>query len=846
MAQASFKFESDASNGGDQFTVVSFKGEEAISTIYRYEIEIKAPTFASINLDEILDSSVKFITIIGDQAYPVHGVLSSLNEKKTVQDYVYYDAVLVPRLWYLSTYRNNDIYPGSAITIKSVIDTVLSNSLINSSSDFDLSGIDDSHLLERDYICQFGESDLDFISRLIENEGIFYYFEQDGGVEKIIFINDLNYDSISGPEEVMFGDEGVDNRINAWNCRKQRLAHEVRLRDYNHEQPSDNISSTIAIDPLGQGTDYCYGDNISDSNEVAYLSQIRAEESLCMQTCYYGKSNVGRLRAGYQFKLDYVTNPSYDDSRYLLTELSCEGQDLDMTESGVVGQATPRYSNSFVAIEAEKQFRPSRTTPKPRFYGTMTAFIHADQANNNIEINQKGYYRVSLPFDQSSGSVNDRSDPTRKLSAWMRMAQPYAGTDEGLYYPLKGGTEVLLTFINGDPDRPIISAALPNEITPSLLTSANSTESILQTKGPLIEQIGITNTTTLPLPVFSQLVVDKPDTIKDKCDEPTLHPDTNPPMHGIHIDGHTNIQSKGSFVVHAQTQCEDESTKLTASHNDAFTAPSNDTFIQANPAKIENPAVDLKKIKFEMLEDRVILDAGNRDLLIKCNHFDVENVSEINDTVGHDHSTHNGSAYNEFFGESEEHYHGTKSESFEGKLGLNEGRGKLNGTTTNTDITETFTDCNITETYTSGHNKTTFEKFATSEDYYFGNKFEFTFSSVEAINTGHVIEMYGGFKEELALANSFDLFVGLKEEISLAVNMEVMVGAQIGVTLAGFLKATGGCGIDRTAARINQEDITLKNSKAYVVAHAIGFVKEGQSVKAGTLGLINRALNIFA
>jgi hypothetical protein len=295
----------------------------------------------------------------------------------------------------------------------------------------------------------------------------------------------------------------------------------------------------------------------------------------------------------------------------------------------------------------------------------------------------------------------------------------------------------------------------------------------------------------------------------------------------FHIDGHTNIQSKGSFVIHAQTQCEDESPNLKASHNDAFSAPSNDSFIVANPSKIENPVVDLTKIKFEMLEDRVIFDAGNRDMLIKCNHFDVENVSEINDTTGHDHSTHHGTSYDEFYGESEEHYHGIKTETF-GPLAATddlstasilENRGTLTATTTNTDINETFTNCHISETYTGGHINSSYTGTAT--DQYYGNKFEFTFSSVETINTGHSVEVFGGLKEELSLANSFDLYVGLKEEIkvagtldvSLAANAEFMFGFQTGVTMAGFLKYTGGFGIDKTSAKLDSTDAELAEVK---------------------------------
>ena len=109
MTETKFNFISDAS-GGDQFTVVSFSGSEALSSLYQYELEIKSPLSAATNLDDLLDSRARFVTETNGQEYPVYGVLSSIDEIRTVQGYVYYQAVLVPRLWWLSIYKTNEIY----------------------------------------------------------------------------------------------------------------------------------------------------------------------------------------------------------------------------------------------------------------------------------------------------------------------------------------------------------------------------------------------------------------------------------------------------------------------------------------------------------------------------------------------------------------------------------------------------------------------------------------------------------------------------------------------------------------------------------------------------------------
>jgi len=474
MAIAEFKFFSGA-DGGDQFTVVGFSGFEAISRLYRYELEIKAPISAKIDLDEALDNPARFVTLLDEDEYPVHGVLSSIDELRTDPDYVHYRAVLVPRLWWLSIYRTNEIYTTEK-TVDAIIQLVLENAGLADGADFDLGGLVTDNLLQRNYRCQFGESDFDFLSRLMENEGIFYYFDHSGAAEKIIFINDLSYQPIARPDlifEVSAQAAGQYDSINAWSCRKQRLPAEITVRDYNPEQPSLDIANTMPVDQMGQGTEYLYGENIENENEAAYLTTIRAEEHLCNKTRYYGEGSAAKLHAGFTFNLGGHPNEKYNGLDYLAIEVNHRGEHLDMQmASGAAGKSKtqPQYRNDFVAMEASVQFRPAKVTPKPRFFGTMNAFVFSEVGGMKAEIDLEGRYRVHLPFDRADGT-KESSDPNRKASTWIRMAQPYVGKNEGMYYPLEGGTEVLLTFINGDPDQPVISGALPNASEPSLVTS---------------------------------------------------------------------------------------------------------------------------------------------------------------------------------------------------------------------------------------------------------------------------------------------------------------------------------------------------------------------------------------
>jgi hypothetical protein len=145
----------------------------------------------------------------------------------------------------------------------------------------------------------------------------------------------------------------------------------------------------------------------------------------------------------------------------------------------------PYYRNSFVAIPGDVQYRHPKITEKPRFNGTINARIDAEGSGQYAELDDQGRYKVRLPFDINNAHKDG------KASHWLRMAQPYAGENQGMHFPLHKNTEVLLTFIEGDPDRPIIASALPNPVSPSPVNSSNQTKSVIQTgRGPATRSVG--------------------------------------------------------------------------------------------------------------------------------------------------------------------------------------------------------------------------------------------------------------------------------------------------------------------------------------------------------------------
>jgi hypothetical protein len=144
-----------------------------------------------------------------------------------------------------------------------------------------------------------------------------------------------------------------------------------------------------------------------------------------------------------------------------------------MGDESAEGEEKLTYSNRFSAIPSDIQFRPERKTPKPKFNGIINATVDAAGDGKDGEVDDQGRYKIILPFDQSGNKDG-------KASRWVRMAQPYSGSDYGMHFPLHKGAEVLLTFVDGDPDRPIISGSIPNPDTTSPVTDANQTKSVVR------------------------------------------------------------------------------------------------------------------------------------------------------------------------------------------------------------------------------------------------------------------------------------------------------------------------------------------------------------------------------
>lgn len=481
MPQKRFSFISHApALDQETFGVVQFSGVEGISLPYEFEIMLVSDN-PDIDIDKVMEASAKF-TLHREKGGDVdfHGILNSFEQLHRYNEYVFYRAHLVPRLWWLCVTHHNQVCLNKSVP--EIIELTLKDSgLTNLDFEFKIQGAFEP----LEYVCQYNENHFNFISRWLEREGLYYYFDQKGAAEKAIFTDtyiahtdlpDVHYAPSSG----LLEDENTEV-IHSFICRQRQLPRKIYFKDYNYERPSLGISGSSDVDKSGRGTDYIYGEYFPSSEEGDRLAGIRAQTLNCRKREFTGESNVPFLEPGYTFTLHHHYRDSFNQ-RYLVESVSHEGNQvgylLPGVSEGLPGhKSTIYYKNSFTAIPANVQFRSEQKATRPHIAGTLHAVIDAEGSGRYAELDDQGRYKVRLPFDENGDHKNG------KASAYLRMMQPYANQKGGMQFPLTKGTEVLLTFIGGDPDRPVIAGAVANPETPSPVTSKNQTESVIQTGG---------------------------------------------------------------------------------------------------------------------------------------------------------------------------------------------------------------------------------------------------------------------------------------------------------------------------------------------------------------------------
>jgi type VI secretion system secreted protein VgrG len=460
--------------------VIGFRGFEALSRPYEIEIfiSLQGDDGDNVDLADGIGAKAKLVIDRTDDKLPPYtfvGILASVELLHAAVGRTLLRVVLVPRLWQLGLSRHSRIF-----TKKSWPDVLKDILEENAIRDYELRL--GSYETE-EHICQYRESDLAFISRWMEREGIWYYFVHNDEGETIVFCDDKTYDEDALDKPIRYfpqlgQDRSAGASFRTFTSRQNSLPAAVKLKDYDYTRPNLAVAGSADVSPIGTGEVSLYGERFFSPSAGDRLAKLRAEEFLTKSVLFHATGTRSHLRPGHTFELEEHPRPAFN-KKYLAVEVHHHGnqtageshfKDLMRLDHDDV------YFVEVDAIPATTQFRPESRTPWPRIYGYENGTVCGAVDSEYAQIDDQGRYNVKFKFDESA--LKDA-----KASCYVRMMQPHGGGIEGFHFPLRKGTEVVFSFLGGDPDRPVISGVVPNMLTPSPVTSGNHTKNVIQTGG---------------------------------------------------------------------------------------------------------------------------------------------------------------------------------------------------------------------------------------------------------------------------------------------------------------------------------------------------------------------------
>ena len=469
------------------FEVARFTGEEAISTLYRFELLLISRN-SDIDESKVINHQATFILsdgVEGKAPVVYQGLVQEFSQLHQVPGWTFYRAVLVPKLWKLDTFFLSEVYLEKKR--QEVFKLIMDNAGL-ASNDYAVKLKNDGEGYPViPYICQYQESYLNFISRWAERLGTYWWYESAGELPEQVVFSDINSAHPSLSWELQYQSEldavpGSKNILRSLNLEIRSMPQKLMIMDYQHYRASQEIKGCATVDPNGIGEVFLYGENLKDNDQAGQIARLRAEAILCRGKQYQGKTAATGLRCGYRVRVNGHYRASFNRD-HLVTAIRHSGSQAGLFLEGVhaglndgLDLSDDFYLAEFTSIPADVQYRSEMNHPWPKIYGTLNAFIDAEGSGEYAEVNEKGEYKIQVPF-----AVTGK--PDAHGSTWIRRATFYAGEEHGIYFPLHKRTEVLLSFINGNPDQPVIMMAVPNSVKNCLVTSKNPTQALIKTAG---------------------------------------------------------------------------------------------------------------------------------------------------------------------------------------------------------------------------------------------------------------------------------------------------------------------------------------------------------------------------
>jgi type VI secretion system secreted protein VgrG len=442
--------------GKDVLLLQELTGYEGISHLFSYELDLLAFENESIAFKDIVGKKVSLTLHLpdGTPRY-VSGYVSRFTQGETDERYfTHYHAQVVPWLWFLTRQADCRIFQNLAVP--DIISQVFN---LFDFKDFRLSLKSTYPKLE--YCVQYRETSFNFVSRLMEEFGIFYYFDHSTKGKHTLVLGDQSSTlpvCLSSPVSYDMKVGGLTDPevLNTWHVGQELRTGKYTVTDYNFTTPSTSLlandPTVVDLAPSQPLELFDYPGLHSTKDEGDTVAKVRMQEEEAGHMVVSATGNCRGLMSGYSFELKNHYR-SDQNTNYVVTEVhhfASAGQSY--TTIGTQGGET--YSNHLTCIPASITYRPARVTPKPFVQGPQPALV-VGKSGEEIWVDKYGRVIVQFYWDRL-GTKNENS------SCWIRTSQPWAGGNWGAMWIPRIGQEVLVSFLEGDPDRPVITGRVYN------------------------------------------------------------------------------------------------------------------------------------------------------------------------------------------------------------------------------------------------------------------------------------------------------------------------------------------------------------------------------------------------
>ncbi|MBK3759487.1 type VI secretion system Vgr family protein [Stutzerimonas frequens] len=434
------------------FKVLEFRGREAISQPYRFDLQLVSER-PDLDLESLLHRPA-FLAFAPDGS-GIHGLVHQAAQGESGKRLTRYRLMLVPQLAYLAHRTNQRIF--QHLSVPQIVAQVLEEHGIQADAyRFQLGPV---IYPPREYCVQYDETDLRFVQRLCEEEGIHYHFQHSAAGHVLVFGDDQTvfpklaataYQQDSG----LVADQPV---IKRFGLRLETRTSRVTRRDYDFEKPRLSMEAAFHSDFQPDLEDYDYPGRFTERARGKHLSQRALERHRHDYELAEGDSDQPQLASGHFLPL--TEHPRSDwNQLWLLTEVLHEGKQPQVLEESVTSHVdsgdgfVQGYRNHFTATPWDIPFRPALRHPKPKVLGSQTAVV-TGPAGEEIHCDEYGRVKVQFHWDRH-GQADD------KTSCWLRVSSSWAGDRYGGIAIPRVGMEVLVTFLEGDPDQPLVTGCL--------------------------------------------------------------------------------------------------------------------------------------------------------------------------------------------------------------------------------------------------------------------------------------------------------------------------------------------------------------------------------------------------